>query len=99
MKRLLSIALLGAFAAVCVTPALAAENAQNDKMKACNAKAKGMKGDAYKSYMKTCLSDAPAAPAAAAPSKNKMAECNTASKGKTGDEKKTFMSECMKKAA
>ncbi len=98
MKRLLSLALLGAFAAVCATPVLAADNAQNDKMKACNAKAKGQKGDEYKATMKTCLSaDAP--PPAATTSKNKMATCNTASKGKTGDEKKTFMSECMKKAA
>jgi hypothetical protein len=99
MKRLLSIALLGAFAAVCATPVLAADNAQNDKMKACNAKAKGMKGDDYKAYMKTCLSDAPPAAPAATTSKSKMAACNTASKGKTGDDKKTFMSECMKKAA
>ena len=98
MKRLLSIALLGGFVAVCGTPAAAADNAQNDKMKACNAKAKGQKGDEYKATMKTCLSDAPPPPAATT-SKSKMAACNTASKGKTGDEKKTFMSECMKKAA
>ena len=98
MKRLLSIALLGAFAAVSTTPVLAADNAQNDKMKACNAKAKGLKGDEYKATMKTCLSDAPPAPVPAT-SKSKMSECNTASKGKTGDDKKTFMSECMKKAA
>jgi hypothetical protein len=36
----------------------AAENAQQTKMKACNAdaKAKGLKGDARKTFMSSCLS-------------------------------------------
>ncbi len=33
-----------------------AKAAQNAKMKDCNAKAKGMKGDARKAFMKECLS-------------------------------------------
>jgi predicted small secreted protein len=95
MKRLLSIAVLAGFAAICNTPAMA-ENSQQTKMAACNTKAGEMKGDERKAFMKTCLS-AKAAPAAKPESK--MAACNTASKGKTGEEKKTFMSDCMKKAA
>ena len=61
-----------------------AENAQNDKMKSCNVEAKtqALKGDARKSFMKTCLSGksaaapataaAPAAGAAAAAPASKM---------------------------
>ena len=59
-------------ASILVTAAFAvnAETAQQDKMKSCNAQAKEqhMSGDARKGFMKTCLSNAPAAaPAAAAP--------------------------------
>jgi len=46
-----------------------AANSQNDKMKSCNAEAKEqtLKGDARKSFMKTCLSSKSASSAAAAP--------------------------------
>jgi psiF repeat len=56
----------GATAPAAAAPATAApaakENSQQEKMKACNAdaKAKGLKGDDHKAFMKTCLSAKPA---------------------------------------
>ena len=89
MKHLLALTLIGAFAAV-ATPALAAENAQNERMKTCNAQAGDKKGEERKKYMSECLS------AEKKKSDNKMAACNTKSKGMKADERKKFMSECMK---
>ena len=91
MKRLLALMMLGAFAAV-ATPVLAAENAQQERMKACNKDAADKKGDARKKFMSTCLSEKKKA------SDNKMATCNTKSKGMKGEEHKKFMSDCMKAA-
>ena len=54
MKRLLALAMVGAFAAV-ATPALA-ENAQQERMKTCNTKAGDKKGDDRKAFMNECLS-------------------------------------------
>jgi psiF repeat len=76
----------------------AAQQAQQDKMKACNAdtKAKTLKGDERKKFMSECLS-ADAKPAATA-QQTKMTTCNADQKAKTlkGDERKKFMSECLK---
>ena len=91
MKRLLALAIVGAFAAV-ATPAFA-ENAQQERMKTCNTKAGDKKGNDRKAFMKDCLS---------AEKKTydiKMGACNTKSKGMKGDERKKFMSDCMKAAA
>jgi hypothetical protein len=93
MKTLLSCALVALFAAVSV-PAMAAGNAQQDKMKSCNTQAAGKKGDERKAFMKDCLSADKAGK-----SENKMAACNTKSKGMKGDERKKFMSDCMKGSA
>ena len=90
MKRLLAVAMIGAFAAV-ATPALA-ENAQHERMKTCNTKAADKKGDDRKAFMKTCLSDEKKA------YDSKMGQCNTQSKGMKGDDRKKFMSDCMKSA-
>jgi len=92
LKRILALTILGLFAAA-ATPAMAAENAQQERMKACNAEAGDKKGDERKKFMSNCLS------AKKKESENKMAACNTKSKGMTGDDHKKFMSECMKKAA
>ena len=65
MKTLLAIAAVCAM--VCAGPSLAADtkstdskatNSQQDKMKSCNAdpKAKTLKGDERKAFMKECLS-------------------------------------------
>ncbi len=84
-----------------------AANSQNEKMKTCSAQAKEqtLKGDARKTFMKTCLSggaDAPAV-AAAAPEKKmgsqqeKMKTCSTDAKTKAlhGADRKTFMKSCL----
>ncbi len=92
MKKLLALTILGMWAALAM-PAQAAENPQNERMKACNKEAGDMKGDERKKFMSTCLSDKKKA------DDNKMAACNTKSKGMKADERKKFMSDCMKKAA
>jgi hypothetical protein len=91
LKKFLALTILGLFAAAAM-PAVAAENAQQERMKACNMEATGKKGDERKKFMSTCLSDKKKA------SDNKMATCNTKSKGMKADERKTFMSDCMKAA-
>jgi len=92
LKKILAVTILGLFAASAL-PALAAENAQQERMKACNKEAGDKKGDDRKKFMSTCLSDKKKA------DDNKMAACNTKSKGMKSDERKKFMSDCMKKAA
>jgi hypothetical protein len=85
---------------------------QQSRMADCNkeAKAKGMKGDERKAFMKSCLSGKPAAEAKAeekteakaeakkemTPQQMKMANCNKEAKGMKGDERKKFMSGCLK---
>jgi hypothetical protein len=76
------------------------QTAQQDKMKTCNAQAKtqSLSGDARKSFMKTCLSDQPAAGPKLNSQQQKMKQCNAdaKSKGLTGADRKTFMSTCLK---
>ena len=64
---------------------------QQSKMTTCNAdaKAKTLKGDERKSFMKECLS----ASAAPTTQQSKMASCNSDTKAKTlkGAERKAFM--------
>ena len=91
MKRLFSLVIVGALAAV-ATPAFA-ENAQQERMKTCNTKAADKKGDERKTFMKECLS------AEKKTYDNKMGACNTKSKGMKGEEHKKFMSDCMKATA
>jgi len=75
-----------------------AKNSQQNKMAACNADAKELKGDERKAFMKECLSAKPAKPAT---QQEKMKTCNADAAGKKGDERKAFMKECLssKKAA
>lgn len=97
MKKMIALVVMGLMFAVSA-PAFAGE--QQNKMKTCNADAKGKAGDERKAFMKACLSKG-GAPAAAAENKptqqNKMKTCNADAKGKTGDERKAFMSSCLKK--
>jgi opacity protein-like surface antigen len=100
MKKILTLALLAifasgpAFAADTKAPATVAAEAQmtpqQEKMKTCNDKAKDMKGDDRKGFMKTCLSAKPEKP------KSKMAMCNEKTKGMTKVEADKTRSECMK---
>jgi ABC-type transporter MlaC component len=91
MKKILSLLALG----LALSFSAAHAQDQQNKMKTCNAdqKAKTLKGDERKAFMKECLS-AKAEPAKPA---NRMAACNADNKAKTlkGDERKAFMKECL----
>ncbi len=89
MKKLLALAMLGAFAAV-ATPIHAADNAQQERMKACNAEAGDMKGDERKKFMSECLSKKKMT------QQEKMKACNVKAGEMKGDERKKFMSDCLK---
>ena len=74
-----------------------AQQAQQEKMKSCNADAKKneLKGDERKKFMRECLGAKAAAPAT---QQNKMTTCNAEAGNKAlkGAERKAFMSECLK---
>ncbi len=76
----------------------AAENAQQQKMKTCNAEAtqKSLKGADRQAFMKTCLSGSAAA-APANPQQEKMKTCNAEATAKElkGAERKAFMKTCL----
>ena len=98
MKKLIALVVMGLAFAVSA-PVIAGE--QQNKMKTCNAdaKAKALKGDERKAFMKVCLSKegVPAAAESKPTQQNKMKICNEEAKGKKGDERKAFMSSCLKK--
>jgi hypothetical protein len=104
MKRIILTALVALLSAGFT---LAHAGPQQEKMKTCNAEAKGKKGDERKAFMKVCLSakkEAPAPAAAPAPvekkaaQQDKMKSCNKEAGDKKlkGDERKKFMSGCLK---
>lgn len=64
MKYSAIVAFAAAMLVSASAPALA-ETAQQDRMKQCNAQAKGKSGAERKDFMKSCLSGKSAAPAAA----------------------------------
>ena len=109
MKKLLALVITSAFA-FAGTPAFAADppkasvaadapkaNAQQERMKDCNAKAADKKGDERKAFMSTCLSGKDAPPAKMT-QQEKMKACNVKAADKKGDERKAFMSDCLKAA-
>ena len=73
-----------------------AQQAQQEKMKACNADAgkKELKGDERKKFMSECLGSK----LAPATQQDKMKTCNAeaGTKALKGDERKAFMSDCLK---
>ena len=113
-KMIVSLFLVIAFLAVnvCIAAAAAEEGkkapsaaqlAQQDKMKSCNAQAKekGLKGDARKAFMKECLSGKTTGAdvkATKMTQQEKMKACSAQAKENAlmGDERKKFMSECLK---
>ena len=101
MKKLLAVAIVGLFA-IAGGPAFAADppapNSQQERMKACNTKAEGKKGDERKAFMSACLSGKDTAPAKMT-QQEKMKACNVKAEGKKGDERKAFMSDCLKAGA
>lgn len=81
-------------------PVLAA-TPQQEKMKTCNAKAKGLKGDEFKKVRDECLKAQPAAATEGetkklTPQQEKMKTCNAKAKGLKGDEFKKARDECLK---
>ena len=112
MKRTTWLVMMGAALAMLTGQAVFAQaagtsmtaakpaNSQQEKMKTCNADAtaKSLKGDDRKAYMKTCLSDQPAAPAKTNSQQEKMKSCNAdaSAKGLKGADRKSFMSTCLK---
>jgi hypothetical protein len=111
MRRTTWVVAAGAALAVLAGPAVFGQaagtstaakpaNSQQDKMKTCNAdaKTKGLAGDERKSFMKTCLSDQPAAPAKTNSQQEKMKACNKEATEKSlkGADRKSFMSTCLK---
>jgi hypothetical protein len=89
MRKLLSTLMLTLAAATLSVHAADEKKptAQQEKMKACNAEAAGMKGDERKAFMSKCLS---------ATRQEKMTKCNKDAGDKKGDERKAFMSQCLK---
>ena len=91
---------IAAAALLLLSMSVEAQNAQQDKMKSCNADAKtqSLSGDARKSFMKTCLSNQPAEAPKLNSQQQKMKQCNADAKTKklTGMDRKTFMSTCLK---
>ena len=55
MSKLIALATLAAFAAL-ASPVFAADHPQQTRMKECNVKAKGKKGDERRQFMSACLS-------------------------------------------
>ncbi|MEX1168229.1 MAG: PsiF family protein, partial [Hydrogenophaga sp.] len=73
---------------------------QQNRMKSCNAdeKAKTLKGDDRKAFMKSCLKGETETAGAGGTQQNKMKTCNVDASAKAlkGDERKAFMSTCLK---
>ncbi|MBV9345518.1 MAG: phosphate-starvation-inducible protein PsiF [Gammaproteobacteria bacterium] len=101
MKRSSWLVAVGAMllAAAAQPTLVQAQNAQQEKMKTCNAdaKSKALSGEARKSFMKTCLSDQPAAATGLNSQQEKMKTCNADAKIKAlkGDARRAFMKECL----
>lgn len=97
-RRLIALVLGLALPAL---PALAAPGPQQARMKQCNAdaKAKALKGDAHKAFMKSCLRGQAAAEVKPlTPQQQRMAECNAKAGAQSlaGAARKAFMKGCLK---
>jgi len=107
LQRRISLALAQVLLSALVLPAVAqeaktpspAQQAQQQKMKDCNAQAtaKNLKGDERKTFMSSCLSATPAAATSSNSQQQKMKDCNAQATAKNlkGDERKSFMSTCL----
>ena len=74
-----------------------AQKKQQARMKDCNVKAEGKKGDERKKFMSECLKDSGPSQAQKK-QQDRMKQCNTQAGDRKmkGDERKKFMSECLK---
>lgn len=92
MNRIIALVAASLFAVGMTSNALATP--QQDRMKSCNAEAKGKKGDERKVFMKSCLSaDKPAASGAAGADCEKKAVSKDG-KPLAGAAKASFMKKC-----
>lgn len=100
MNRIIALVAASLFAIGMAANALATP--QQDKMKSCNAEAKGKKGDERKAFMKECLSaDKPGAASTASTGASADCEKKAVSKeGKplAGAAKSSFMKKCVAEA-
>lgn len=104
MKKLLVALCLTLATGVAFAKEEKAATPQQSKMSNCNkeAKEKDLKGDDRKAFMKSCLSNKPAAAAEPkkelSPQQQKMQNCNKEAKEKAlkGADRKSFMSGCLK---
>lgn len=77
----------------------AAQQKQQARMKECNEKAAGKKGEERQTFMSSCLKGGASGPSAAQKKQQeRMAACNKQASAKKlkGDERKSFMSSCLK---
>src|SRR5262245_22614897 len=80
-----------------------AQKKQQERMSACNKRAsdRGLKGDERKTFMSSCLKDAPQTTSKASPKQkaqqDKMGDCNKQAnlKNMKGEDRKRFMSSCL----
>jgi hypothetical protein len=96
MNRKIALLAVSLFSLAAASAAIAGP--QQEKMKACNAEAKGKTGDERKAFMKQCLSTKQEqAKSAKTTQQEKMKTCNAEAKTKalSGDERKKFMSSCL----
>jgi psiF repeat len=104
MRKLIALVVLGL--SVSAVPVVYA-GTQQENTKSCReqAKAKGLKGDERKAFMKDCADKKAATSAAGKPvsakqaaQREKMKSCSKDAKAKMlkGDERKKFMSDCLK---
>jgi hypothetical protein len=77
----------------------AAEDAQQQKLKACNAEAiqRNLQGDARQAFMSTCLSGGNGVLAPTNPQQEMMKACNqdATAKGLEGADREAFMKMCL----
>ena len=96
MHTFMAVALAGVMA---VAPAALAQtpatNPQQERMKVCNEKATGMKGDERKDFMSACLAGKEPEKKLTA-QQQRMKDCNAKAGDKKGDERQRFVSECLK---
>jgi hypothetical protein len=104
MKTLFAAACCAAFlTSLASAPAFAqekkapseAQKKQQERMKSCNDKAAGKKGDERKAFMSSCLKGEDGKMTA---QQSKMASCNkdAGARKLKGEERKKFMSDCLK---
>lgn len=94
------VLVIAAMAALGFVTAVPANNAQQQKMTTCNARARAqsLSGNARKQYMKSCLRTSGGPSPAMNRQRMKMKSCNTDANAKSlkGAARRSFMHSCLK---